>query len=91
MQVIGLILLLGYSANAIVVMAEQFPAEVRVTGIGVPYSLAVAIFGGSAPYITTWMSGSGLGGFVWLYCAIAAAVGLVVYSIIPETKGKTLD
>lgn len=90
-QVVGLILLLGYSANAIVVMAEQFPAEVRVTGIGVPYSLAVAIFGGTAPYITTWMNGSGLGSFVWLYCAIAAAIGLVVYIIIPETKGKVLD
>lgn len=90
-QVVGLILLLGYSANSIVVMAEQFPAEVRVTGIGVPYSLAVAIFGGTAPYITTWMNSSGLGSFVWLYCAIGAAIGLVVYIVIPETKGKVLD
>jgi MHS family alpha-ketoglutarate permease-like MFS transporter len=90
-QLVGLILLLGYSANAVVIMAEQFPAEVRVTGIGVPYALAVAIFGGTAPYITTWMNGSGLADFVWVYCAAAAAVGLVVYLIIPETKGKTLD
>jgi len=90
-EVIGIILLLGYSANCAVIMAEQFPAEVRATGIGLPYALAAAIFGGTAPYITTWMNTSGYGGFVWLYCAVAAAIGVVVYLTMPETKGKALD
>lgn len=90
-EVIGIILLLGYSANCAVIMAEQFPAEVRATGIGLPYALAVAIFGGTAPYLTTWMNTNGFGQFVWLYCAIAAAIGLVVYLTMPETKGKALD
>ncbi|WP_220037214.1 MFS transporter [Curtobacterium sp. MCBD17_019] len=89
-EVIGIVLLLGYSANCAVIMAEQFPPEVRATGIGLPYALAVAIFGGTAPYITTWMSGAGLGHVVWVYCAIAAAIGLVVYLTMPETKGKVL-
>ena len=90
-EIIGIVLLLGYSANCAVIMAEQFPAEIRATGIGLPYALAVAIFGGTAPYITTWLNSSGLGGWVWLYCAIAAAIGVVVYLTMPETKGKTLD
>lgn len=90
-EVVGIILLLGYSANCAVIMAEQFPAEVRATGIGLPYALAVAIFGGTAPYLTTWMNTNGLGQFVWLYCAAAAAVGVVVYLTMPETKGKDLD
>jgi MHS family alpha-ketoglutarate permease-like MFS transporter len=90
-EVIGIILLLGYSANCAVIMAEQFPAEVRATGIGLPYALAVAIFGGTAPYLTTWMNANGLGQLVWLYCAIAAAIGVVVYATMPETKGKALD
>lgn len=90
-EVIGIILLLGYSANCAVIMAEQFPAEVRATGIGLPYALAVAIFGGTAPYLTTWMNTNGLGQFVWLYCAAAAAIGVVVYLTMPETKGKDLD
>jgi MHS family alpha-ketoglutarate permease-like MFS transporter len=51
----------------------------------------VALFGGTAPYITTWLTSSGLGGWVWLYCAIAAAIGVVVYLTMPETKGKELD
>jgi MHS family alpha-ketoglutarate permease-like MFS transporter len=90
-ELIGIILLLGYSANCAVIMAEQFPPEVRATGIGLPYALAVAIFGGTAPYITTWMNTNGYGGLVWVYCAIAAAIGLVVYLTMPETKGKALD
>ncbi len=90
-ELIGIVLLLGYSANCAVIMAEQFPPEVRATGIGLPYALAVAIFGGTAPYITTWMNANGYGGLVWLYCAIAAAIGLVVYLTMPETKGKKLD
>jgi MFS transporter, MHS family, alpha-ketoglutarate permease len=90
-EVIGIVLLLGYSANCAVIMAEQFPAEVRATGIGLPYALAVAIFGGTAPYITTWMNTSGFGGLVWLYCAVAAAIGVTVYMTMPETKGKVLD
>lgn len=90
-ELIGVFFLVGYSANCAVIMAEQFPPEVRATGIGLPYALAVAMFGGTAPYITTWMSTNGLGEWVWVYAAGAAAIGLVVYLTMPETKGKALD
>ncbi|WP_166827971.1 MFS transporter [Brevibacterium limosum] len=89
-ELIGMTLLLGYSANCAVIMAEQFPPEVRATGIGLPYALAVAIFGGTAPYIITWMNDIGAGDKVWIYCAVAAAIGLAVYLTMPETKGKKL-
>ncbi|WP_290058421.1 MFS transporter [Amycolatopsis solani] len=89
-QIAGLVLLLGYSANVAAVMAEQFPPEVRATGIGLPYALSVAVFGGTVPYLTTWLTTHGLGTWVWLYCAIAAAIGLVVYLTMPETKDKAI-
>ena len=89
-ELVGVTFLAGYSANCAVVMAEQFPAEVRSTGIGLPYALAVAVFGGTAPYLTTWMSANGFGGYVWLYVAVAALIGVVVYALMPETKGKQL-
>lgn len=89
-QVAGLVLLLGYSANVAAVMAEQFPPEVRATGIGLPYALSVAVFGGTVPYLTTWLTTHGLGTWVWLYCAIAAAIGLAVYATMPETKDKAI-
>jgi MFS transporter, MHS family, alpha-ketoglutarate permease len=89
-EVIGLVLIVGYSANCAVIMAEQFPAEVRTTGIALPYALAVAIFGGTAPYVTTWLNANHLGNYVWIYVAVAAAIGVAVYLTMPETKGKEL-
>lgn len=89
-EVVGLALIVGYSANCAVIMAEQFPAEVRTTGIALPYALAVAVFGGTAPYVTTWMNSNQLGNLVWLYVAIAGLIGVAVYTTMPETKDKEL-
>ncbi|GHF43201.1 MHS family alpha-ketoglutarate permease-like MFS transporter [Amycolatopsis bartoniae] len=90
-ELVGLVLIVGYSANCAVVMAEQFPPEVRTTGIALPYALAVAIFGGTAPYVTTWMSTSGHRDLVWVYVVAAALIGVLVYATMPETKGKELQ
>ncbi|WP_134765142.1 MFS transporter [Nocardioides sp. 1609] len=90
-QIVGIVLLVGYCANVAAVMAEQFPPEVRATGIGVPYALAVAIFGGTAPYLTTWLSSSGREDWVWIYCTGAALVALAVYLTMPETRSADID
>ena len=90
-QLTGMLLILGYSANCAVIMAEQFPPEVRATGIALPYALAVALFGGTAPYVTTWLNDAGHGGMVWLYVSGAALISLVVYLTMPETKNKEFD
>ena len=37
----------------LVVYAELFPTRIRTVGVGVPYSTAVATFGGPAPYLQT--------------------------------------
>lgn len=87
-ELIGVTLLTGYSANCAVIMSEQFPPEVRSTGIGLPYALAVALFGGTAPYLTTWMAQAGYRGLTWMYVAAAALIGCVVYATMPETKDK---
>ncbi|WP_406144293.1 MFS transporter [Streptomyces sp. NBC_01012] len=87
-QLTGMLLILGYSANCAVIMAEQFPPEVRSTGIALPYALAVAVFGGTAPYVTTWLSDSGHADKLWLYVSGAALLSLVVYLTMPETKDK---
>lgn len=38
-------------------LAERFPTEHRATGVSLVYGLTVAIFGGFAPYIITWLYG----------------------------------
>jgi MFS family permease len=37
------------------VLAEQFPAAVRSTGMAIAYNFAVTLFGGFAPFIVTWL------------------------------------
>lgn len=87
-QLTGMILVLGYSANCAVIMAEQFPPEVRATGVALPYALAVALFGGTAPYITTWLNEIGHSDLLWLYVSGAALISLIVYLTMPETKDE---
>ena len=87
-QLTGMLLILGYSANCAVIMAEQFPAEVRATGVALPYAMAVALFGGTAPYLTTWLHESGHSDLLWIYVSAASLISLVVYLTMPETKGK---
>ncbi|NNG18055.1 MFS transporter [Naumannella sp. ID2617S] len=41
----------AYSAIAPAMYAEMFPTRVRTAGVGVPYSICIALFGGTAPLI----------------------------------------
>lgn len=75
-----------YTAISGVVKAEMFPAEVRALGVGLPYALGVAIFGGSAEYVALAFKGAGLErGFFW-YVAIMAAVALAAALVLPDPK-----
>lgn len=88
---IGMLLSSGFAATCATVMAEQFPARVRATGVALPYAVSAALFGGTLPYIVTAMSSSGLSQYLWVYVAAVCAVGFVVYARMPETRGKVLD
>ncbi|RSD10225.1 MFS transporter [Amycolatopsis eburnea] len=70
--------------------AELFPTAVRASGIGVPYSFVVAIFGGTAPYLLTWLSKQGLEWVFALYMVVLVLIGLVTTLLSPETRGKDL-
>jgi MHS family alpha-ketoglutarate permease-like MFS transporter len=88
---IGMVLSSGFTATCATVMAEQFPAHVRATGVALPYAISAALFGGTLPYIVTAMSNSGLSQYLWVYVAAVCAVGFIVYARMPETRGKILD
>ena len=36
-------------------MVEMFPTQTRLSGIGVGYNISLAIFGGTAPLVSTWL------------------------------------
>ncbi|MBM6590646.1 MFS transporter [Brevibacterium sp. RIT 803] len=72
------------------VLSEAFPTKVRTQGIGFAYSVSVAVFGGTAPYLNglfnsldlSWLSS----GWVILLC-LGTVIAMV---LLPETKGKDL-
>ena len=78
-----------YTSINAVVKAELFPAVVRATGVGLPYALAVSIFGGSAEYIALWFKGRGIeSGFYW-YATGVIFCSLLVYFIMPDTRATS--
>ena len=75
-----------YTAINAVVKAELFPAEVRALGVGLPYALTVAVFGGTAEHVALWFRQAGFeSGFYW-YVTACIGVSLLVYLRMPETQ-----
>jgi len=68
------------------VMTEQFPSRMRAMGVGAPYNLATAIFGGTAPFLLTWLSGNDQTTLYFVYLAVL--VFLVAFGI---SKPRTED
>jgi MFS transporter, MHS family, alpha-ketoglutarate permease len=90
-QCAGMVLLTGYTSVAAAVNAEVFPARVRASGIGFPYSATVALFGGTAPYMGTLFKELGRpGAFPW-YVAVLCLISALVYLKLPEGAKKPLE
>lgn len=45
----------GYMGGLGALMSELFPTRMRTTGLSISYAFGVAIFGGFAPFINTWL------------------------------------
>ncbi|MFC7399078.1 MFS transporter [Chelatococcus sp. GCM10030263] len=80
--------------NAVIgtVFAELFPTKVRTSGIGIPYAVCAAIFGGTAPLMATWLQGLGGPFYIALYIGAICVVTLLTHIFLtPETRGRSLD
>ena len=89
-SLLGMVVLSGFTSISAAVNAELIPGHVRAAGIGFPYSLTVALFGGTAPFVGTWMADAGRPELFGWWVALLCAVSLVVYLIISETAHKPL-
>ncbi|RCG32257.1 MFS transporter [Sphaerisporangium album] len=88
---VAMVLLTGYTAVCSAVMVELFPAKVRTTGIGLPYAVTVALFGGTAPYIATALADAGQRQAFGWYATALTLISTVVYIRMRETKNAVLD
>ncbi len=82
----GLIIVSGYTSINAVVKAELFPAEVRALGVGLPYALTTAIFGGTAEFIALWFKKAGHEGYFYWYVTVCIFISLVVYIVMKDSS-----
>jgi MHS family alpha-ketoglutarate permease-like MFS transporter len=87
---IALILLAFATSIVPAFFAELLPSSVRTTGIGIPVSIAAALFGGTAPYLQTWFASIGNSNLFIVYMIVTVVIGLIAALLCPETKGKEL-
>jgi MHS family alpha-ketoglutarate permease-like MFS transporter len=82
----ALIIVSGYTSINAVVKAELFPAQIRALGVGLPYALTVAIFGGSAEYVALWLKDWGHESYFYWYITGCIFFSLLVYVFMKDTK-----
>jgi MHS family alpha-ketoglutarate permease-like MFS transporter len=88
----ALIIVSGYTSINAIVKAELFPSEVRALGVGLPYALTVAIFGGTAEYIALWFKQANVEHYFYWYITACIFFSFVVYAGMKDTKEtSTLD
>ncbi|GAA3938075.1 MFS transporter [Actinomadura viridis] len=91
LSLLGLVIVTGYTSINAVVKAELFPTHVRALGVALPYAIANAMFGGTAEYVALWFKNAGIeSGYYW-YVAGCAAVSLLVYVFMRETRDAALS
>ncbi|WP_231590599.1 MFS transporter [Hymenobacter terrenus] len=78
----------GYTSISAVVKAELFPTEIRALGVGLPFALTVAIFGGTAEYVALFAKDQGLEEWFYWYVTGCALLSLLVYWRMGETRAE---
>jgi MHS family alpha-ketoglutarate permease-like MFS transporter len=91
-QMAGVFLIAMNNSVIGTVFSEIFPTRLRATGIGLPYAICVAVFGGTSPLIATYFIKSGQDQYIAYYVMVICLISVLVHLFItPETKGKDLD
>ncbi|WP_409294105.1 MFS transporter [Peribacillus sp. SCS-26] len=81
----GLIIVTGYTSINAIVKAELFPTKIRALGVGFPYAITVAVFGGTAEFIALWLKNIGHESLFYYYVAGCIAISLFVYWRMTES------
>ena len=80
-----------YVSTAVSAAVELFATRVRFSGFSIGYNVCVAVFGGTTPYIVTWLTATtGDAIAPAYYLVIAAMVSLGVVLTLRESAGRSL-
>ncbi|OTG67785.1 MFS transporter [Acinetobacter sp. ANC 4470] len=90
-QTIGLILIGFLMSCKAAAMSEQIPTKYRTKMLGVFMSLAIAIFGGTASYINTWLYSNNQGWLFGIYLILICIISFIVVIRWKDNTGVPLD
>ncbi|WP_107654206.1 MFS transporter [Nocardia suismassiliense] len=85
----ALVIVTGYTSINAIVKAELFPTKIRALGVGLPYALTVAIFGGTAETIALTLKKAGHESVYFWYVAGCIAISLLTYLFMRETSASS--
>jgi MHS family alpha-ketoglutarate permease-like MFS transporter len=89
LMLLALVVVTGYTSINAIVKAELFPTRIRALGVGLPYGVTVAVFGGTAEYVALWFKKAGHESLFFWYVAACALVSLIVYMRMWETSRRS--
>jgi len=88
----GLTIVAFYTSVNAIAKAELFPVGIRALGVGLPYSITVSLFGGTAEYVALWFKTAGReSGFFWYVCACVACSLLCYLAMRDPKKYSEID
>ncbi|MGA5466890.1 MFS transporter [Mycobacterium sp. NPDC050041] len=80
-----------YVAAAVTAGVELFATRVRYSGFSIGYNISVAVFGGTTPYVVTWLiSETGNNLTPAIYLVVAAVVSVATLFTLRESAGRPL-
>ena len=82
----GMLIQSGYTSISSVVKAELFPTNVRALGVGLPYAVANALFGGTAEYVALWFKSQGHENWFYIYASGMLVFAFGVVLLMPDTR-----
>lgn len=82
----SLVIVACYSSVNAVVKAELFPTEIRALGVALPYSIANALFGGTAEYVALAFKNAGRETGFYTYITVIIGLSLLVYAFMRDTR-----
>ncbi|WP_461788084.1 MFS transporter [Pedobacter sp.] len=88
--IVALIIVSGYTSINAVVKAELFPTHIRALGVGLPYAVTVAVFGGSAEYVALWFKQQQVEEYYYWYITGCIAFSLIVYVFMKDTSKNSM-
>ena len=86
--VAALLVVSGYTSISAIVKAELFPTHIRALGVGLPFALTAALFGGTAEYLALLAKAQGVAEWFYWYVTACAFISLLVYWRMGETRAR---